>query len=303
MYREISTIERDYQHAVVRDLAWAIASPPLMQPAGGACHWFSDEWYLQRYSSAQEWLKKLDQDPTSLVEQLQAQKDRRLGNYFETLLAYWLSADPQYDLIERNLPIRDAGNTLGELDFIVRDKHSGQNYHWEVAVKFYLGVGDTRQRNNWHGPGKRDRLDIKLDHLQNRQSQICSLLQTQKVLQQRNIDIAGSAVILKGRLFYPYPNDGVHPAGANRHHLRSHWYRLKDLVASAAQEDRFRPLLNSGWMADHGSVNAADYKMAELLSEIQQKKLRLPLYLISIRRHEIHRLFLVPDDWDSQLSE
>ena len=301
MYREISAIEQDYRHAEVRDLAWAIASPPLMQPAGSACHWFSPEWYMQRYSAAQEWLKKLDQDPTSLIEQLDAQRDRRLGNYFETLLAYWLGADSRFDLIERNLPIREAGNTLGELDFIVRDNHSGLNYHWEVAVKFYLGVGDTRQRNNWHGPGRRDRLDIKLDHLQHRQSLLCRLPQTREVLQQRAIEVAGCAVIMKGRLFYPYPHTGAYPAGVSTGHLKSHWYRIGNLVATAEAKDRFRPLLRGGWMASHAPVDAQDLTMAELFSAIQQEKLRLPLYLVSNRQHGLQRLFVVPDDWDRHL--
>ena len=265
MYREISTIEQDYRHAVVRDLAWAIVSPPLMQPEAAACQWFSDDWYLRRYNAVHQWLKKLDQDPTPLIEQLDAQKDRRLGNYFETLLAYWLEADMRYDLVERNLPIREAGNTLGELDFIVHDRRDGLNYHWEVAVKFYLGVGDTRQRNNWHGPGKRDRLDIKLDHLQDRQSLLCRLPQTREVLQQRSIEVAGCAVILKGRLFYPYPQDGSYPVGVNTGHLRSHWYRLGDFIATAEDEDRFRPLLRSGWMADHELVGAEDFKTGRIV--------------------------------------
>ena len=105
--------------------------------------------------------------------------------------------------MQRNLPIREGGDTLGELDFIIRDNLSGLNYHWEVAVKFYLGVADTHQCDNWHGPGKRDRLDIKLAHLRDRQSPICQRVQTQAVLREMAIDIAGCAVILKGRLFYP----------------------------------------------------------------------------------------------------
>ena len=50
MQREISEIEQNYQHAVVRDLAWAIASPPLMLPATGTCEWFVITWYQQRYA-------------------------------------------------------------------------------------------------------------------------------------------------------------------------------------------------------------------------------------------------------------
>ena len=300
MQRENSTIEQNYRHAVVRDLAWAIASPPLMLSRKTECEWFDHAWYQQHYRDSSPWLQVLDQDPTPLLEAVAAQKDRRLGNYFETLWAYWLEAGSRYDLIARNLAIHDGGDTLGELDFIIRDNLSGLNYHWEVAVKFYLGVADTRQLDNWHGPGKRDRLDIKLDHLRDRQSQICHLPQTQAVLREMAIDIAGCGVILKGRLFYPHSDtDQRSPEGACQSHLRSHWYRLADFLASAQPADRFRPLLRAGWMSDHGLLDtAASYCWQDLLAAIQQGEYRLPLYLMRTRDGLSCRMFVVPDDWD-----
>jgi hypothetical protein len=304
MRQDTIAIEQNYRHDVVRDLAWAIASPPLMLSDSPDCEWFDAAWYQHRYNDSAAWLQTLDQDPAPLHEAVAAQKDRRLGNYFETLWAYWLEANQRYDLLARNLPIREGGATLGELDFIVRDNLDGLNYHWEVAVKFYLGVGDTRQPANWHGPGRRDRLDIKLKHLRERQSQMCRMPQTQALLHEQGIDIAGCGVILKGRLFYPHEQSLPRPPqGACASHLHSRWFRLADLRAQVNDDDWFHPLLRSGWMSEHSALDDSTgrYRWRELEAAIEQKEYRLPLCLAQISGDRYTRLFLVPDDWDLAL--
>lgn len=302
MPEDIAAICRTYRHDVVRDLVWAIASPPLMQPDGCGCQWFDEAWYFQRYLGSETWLRALDADPAPLLTAVAEQKDRRLGNYFETLWAFWLEADQRYDLIVRNLPVREGGDTLGELDFVVRDNQTGLNYHWELAVKFYLGVDDTAQMANWHGPGKRDRLDIKLNHLKKRQSQMCELPQTQALLREKGIEITGCAVILKGRLFYPGSEDAQlgPPREACTHHLRGNWFHLSEFCARVDENDRFLPLVRSGWMADHGQADdaaAEAYRWSDVEAAIQRGMYRLPLCLMWLRGGQLFRLFLVPDEW------
>jgi len=146
-------ISAGYTHRCVADLAWAVSSPSLLQYQQHDCAWFSDAWYLEQYRVIEERLRQLDRDPARLEQLLAAQKDRRLGNYFETLWAYALELHPRYQLIERNLQIHDGERTLGEMDFIVHDQLSGRCAHWELAIKFYLGIGNTRNHAAWHGPG------------------------------------------------------------------------------------------------------------------------------------------------------
>ncbi len=304
MRRDTIAIVQNYRHDVVRDLAWAIASPPLVLSDSSDCEWFDDIWYQHRYHDSADWLQTLDQDPAPLQAAVAAQKDRRLGNYFETLWAYWLEANQRYDLLARNLPIREGGDTLGELDFIVRDNLNGLNYHWEVAVKFYLGVADTRQPGNWHGPGRRDRLDIKLEHLRERQSQMCRLPQTQALLSEQGIDIAGCAVILKGRLFYPHEQPQPRsPQGACDSHLRSRWFRLADFRAQVKETTGFILCwVRAGCPSTACLLTAGGrYRWRELEAAIEQNEYRLPLCLARISGDRYSRLFLVPDDWDQAL--
>ena len=155
----------EFKHQSVRDLAWAVSSPPLLSRISSACVWPDYQWYRQLNAEAQSWLTLVDADPAELDEMLAQQKDRRLGKYFETLWLYWLMRNERYQIIANNLQVIIDGRTLGEIDFIVFDKTTKQTMHWEMAIKFYLGMGDTREMCNWHGPNLRDRLDIKVQHL------------------------------------------------------------------------------------------------------------------------------------------
>jgi hypothetical protein len=300
----------NYQHHIVRDLAWAIASPPLLSLEKASCSWYRDEWYENLYITSRDWLQRLDEAPGELQERLECQKDRRLGRYFETLWAFWLENNPRFELIEQNLALRDEGKTLGELDFLVLDKVSGQNLHWEVAVKFYLGVGDTRQHSNWHGPGRKDRLDLKVEHLRNRQSVIYQRPVVQRLMQAMGYRVDACGVILKGRLFYPYScNESLAPVDANPGHLRSYWLTVSALQKKNSEGNydakRYSPLVGYGWMASARQDHKIPWmSLDELLEAIKNGDFRLPLQVsCKLQDGGNERFFVVEDRWSGDLSE
>jgi len=303
-------MEYKYQHHIVRDLAWAIASPPLLVPQGLDCVWYDDVWYQNLYKTSQLWFDEQDIAPEELQEKLDSQKDRRLGRYFETLWSFWLEKSARYEVLEQNLALRDGGKTLGELDFLVLDKDSGKCLHWEVAVKFYLGMGEIQQQHCWHGPGRKDRLDLKVEHLRNHQSVISRRPQTQQLLKQRGYEVDACGVILKGRLFYPLQNfpGKVSPEDANPTHLRSYWITMSDLIercrAADEGEVRFSALLGYGWMANVESrqievkQGAPWLDLNELQKMLESGEYRLPMHLLQSggKAHQV-RFFLVSDEW------
>jgi len=97
-----------YQHRCVADLAWAVASPPLLRISAGDYTWFSDQWYQDQYRQIESQLLELDNDPQRLESLLAAQRDQRLGNYFETLWCFALELSSRYRLVERNLQVVDG---------------------------------------------------------------------------------------------------------------------------------------------------------------------------------------------------
>jgi len=295
------TLERLYQHRCVADLSWAVSSPPLLLVEGNDCAWFSECWYRDQYSEIERQMRALDRDPARLESLLAAQKDKRLGNYFETLWSFALQLNPRYQLIERNLQIHDGENTLGEMDFIVLDNETGRHAHWELAIKFYLGMGDTVNHEAWHGPGKQDRLDLKLDHLLSRQTRLSRHPVARAQLEERGIVIDDCAVILKGRLFYPWQQGGPEyfPHYANPSHLRGQWLTRQQLIQTFGVDARFMPLIGSGWMAEISKDHASDgYSIGALMRLVDSGLYRLPLHVTRLEAASaVERLFIVNDDW------
>jgi hypothetical protein len=195
---------RRWRHPVVRDLAWVLASPPLLQPRGTGLRWLNTAWGERAFRASEDWLAALDQHPAPLHDLL-TKRPGRLGSYFESLLLFWLSwpGNPLYRLVGHNLAVRTKTRTLGELDFLVEERQSGTLQHWEVAVKFYLGVAPGGAHADWIGPGLRDRLDLKVERLLQHQLGLTTRPEAVGLLRHMDLPLPVPVCLLKGRLFYP----------------------------------------------------------------------------------------------------
>ena len=270
-----------------------------MSPSQTRCHWYDADWYTSLWRDSLSWLQTVDAQPQALQALLNNNRDQRLGHYFETLWAYYFEHSPRFSLLARNLQIRQAGRTLGELDFVVRDHVADKTLHIEMAVKFYLGLGDTRQQANWRGPGKKDRLDTKMRSLLQRQSVIAKTQAAAGQLAAMGIQVDACAVILKGRLFYPADNtiQAAPPLDSHPQHLRSRWLRWRDFVCEPGKW--YAPLLRSGWLAGQRWSEAAGFKQKGAMKiMLDSGEWRLPLMLlVFVGEQEVERLFVMPDDW------
>ena len=75
----------------VRDLAWVIGSPGLLDEnwAAYAGRVVDDAWCRAQLKTCAEWLAGLDNDPHSLHDFIAQRPTRRLGQYFESLIAFF----------------------------------------------------------------------------------------------------------------------------------------------------------------------------------------------------------------------
>ena len=293
----------EFKHQSVRDLAWAVCSPPLISNLSDSCVWPESKWFQQLYEQSLPWMSAVDENPAELNKLLADQRDRRLGKYFETLWFFWLSHNPRYQVIENNLQIIIDGETLGEIDFIVLDKVTKKTMHWEVAVKFYLGLGDTSEMSHWHGPNLRDRLDIKVEHLLHRQSVITRDQRVALWLKQRGLRIDACTVILKGRLYYPWgqdiSQDVISPKQSSADHLRSWWLNTEQFEQAFDNKQHFLPLINAGWMERIPTLCVKkSYNKKGIYETVSNKNVRLPLHLALCNpSHTRDKLFLVGLEW------
>lgn len=300
-------------HAVVRDLAWVLLSPPLLsstpQPQR---HPLSASPWMHNPQLLADWLLTLDRDASDLEIWLAQSSVRRLGLYYERLWQYALHAAPGVEVLAANLPIRQGGHTLGELDLLLRDEQGV--HHLELAIKLYLGPEHAGGEllSHWLGPGSHDRLDIKLDHLSQHQLPLSARAEARATLAQRDIHHAQAALWLGGYLFYPWGNHCVAPQGANPEHLRGRWLHRRDWPDFAEQSDagHWQPLPRQAWLpparVESSAVWPAEHFEHWLNTLQPQANAQLLVRLEQGPQgdwREAERVFLVSDQWPEQTSD
>lgn len=222
----------NWQHQATRDLAWVLGSPPLLMPHSQFIQWPDNAWYQTLYHDSIPFLQSIDKNPKPLYAFLAEEKDHRLGHYVESLLRYWLlwPDNPRFELVHYQVALRNQYKTVGEADFLVRDKITHELQHWEVAVKFYLAQKIGGEYSNFVGPGLNDRLDYKYQRLTQHQLQLFSSKEGQHFLKEQQLEIPSRLCFLKGRLFYPPKSHAQWwPHAGNPKHLKGLYGTSSDI--------------------------------------------------------------------------
>jgi hypothetical protein len=301
----LSPLPHQLRTPQVRDLAWVILSPPMLA---------TTQWPQRHPLSASDWvtqpqaleafLHALDQDNSALLQWLSRSSIRRLGLYYERLWQFAITHAPGVEMLAANLPIRAEGQTLGELDMLLRDRDG--IHHVELAIKFYLGLAgaDGRDSAHWFGPGSHDRLDLKLAHLNQHQLPISAREESRQALAALGIESFSAELWLGGYLFYPWCDSPQPPEGAHPDHLRGQWLHHKDWPRFAAQHPsaRWQQLPRHAWLGP--SRDDLPWSSEVFAQRLQQLEPRSPAQLlVRLTPHpdghweEAQRVFLVPDQW------
>lgn len=219
----------------VRDLAWTLLAAPLLSDTGCPQRHplTASDWHRQP-ALLLDWLLVQDQQPARLQEWLAGARSQRLGIYYESLWQFALQQAPGITLLAANLPVRQDGRTLGEIDLLLRDTEG--THHLELAIKLYLGPEHDNGHlpANWRGAGRADNLERKLQHLTNKQLPLSANPAAQETLAAHGISALHAELWLSGYLFYPWPRGCAVPVGGHPAHARGHWLRQSDWPAFIA---------------------------------------------------------------------
>ncbi|MCY1329378.1 hypothetical protein D9M69_149730 [compost metagenome] len=286
----------------VRDLAWTLLAPPLLErTALPQRHPLAASGWLAKPDRLGDWLLAQERHPLRLHDWLDAEPRQRLGRYYERLWQYALEQAPDIRLLAANLPVRDNGHTLGELDLLIEDDDG--LHHLELAIKLYLGPAADGPED-WLGPGAEDQLRRKLQHLYRHQLPLSSTLEGSAVVQAISDAPPQASLWLGGYLFYPWPDDCPPPAGADPHHLRGRWLRRRDWPAYRSRDDgRWQMLPRATWLSP-ARIDANEVWSEEQFDEWLERLPEdgFPQLLVRLEPHgedwcERERLFLVGDRW------
>lgn len=260
---------------------WLRTSSPLLQPQNDTrlAEPFLKGNVLKAQSAAEEAL-------------LPADKDQRLGRRFERLTHNVLNALADLDVLAGNIVLHDGTRTIGELDLVTYDRQRDKYQHWEMTLKFYLGIST----DHWPGPNPIDNLHRKARRLFGHQFPLSASPLAQARLQTLNIPRIDERVVLsRGTLFYPAEQHIEAPDIAHPDHHRGRWWALSQLPT----DTRWQPLSRNDWIGT-GSVSDKGTSMLasnQLVDYVQSA----PSPLMVIAYHHTNALpepgFIVSDNW------
>jgi len=248
----------------LRDLEWVMRSPSLVLDHLGEFSTVTDTECAQLSAAGYGRFSELLHRPGPLIDFLAAHpRSGRLGNYFESLILFWLRELVKVPRIEQGIPVRvPGGKTLGELDFLWEPQGSARVQHWEAAVKFYMCIASSPQEalraDSFVGQALLDRLDLKIQHSLEQQLPLARNAITREVLQARGWpESVESRLFMKGRLFYPLEwswREVVGPREVSPRHLRGWWLAwdsgvaLQKLIAWSAANERVEERALRRWL-------------------------------------------------------
>lgn len=151
----------------------------------------------------QAWLDHFRTD-AHLPQNLNYQGGRRLGFYYQWLWQQLIINHPHYELIAEEIQLTVGKQTVGAIDFLVKNNQSQKIEHWEVAIKFYLAY-----EQSWPGPNARDSLDKKAKRMLTHQLMLSQHPAYKTTLQPQYGLPDVRRLIMQGRIFYPANTDDV----------------------------------------------------------------------------------------------
>ena len=308
MFPSLTLLEK-FHDSRVRDLVWVMAACGLLSETAVADFSVSDAVCRDALTRAMPQLIELDSRPAPLLAWIAARNPQRLGPYFETLLAYWLTHLMGGHLIAANLPVKEGNLVLGEYDFLWRDA-AGALHHWEASVKFYLQVDAAAGLAGYVGTLTRDRLDLKFAHLKDKQLKLASTAAGKAALPSTG-ELVSARALLKGWLFYPH-GQAISPAPeVSQQHLSGWWLRWDDTRFDPEQNLRWKVLPRLEWLTPARSRNGDGLKTQTLLREFLTEHFAVaggPILIAGLAAvgdnwQELTRGFIVPSDWNPRKAD
>ena len=271
------------------NIVWAVKSPPLVSSKDNI--WPEVDWF-------RDWDVKAFRSESSNPNQ-------KLGLYFEKTLHDWIEQEPKLALLARNLVVRSNARTLGEFDLIVRNENLIE--HWEIAVKFFLGIGNRKKIGHWIGPNPRDTLERKLDSLENRQIRLGDNPDAKRILEQKDIKIDSRRIIFKGRLFHPYKMFKMSrfefPKDINLSHEKGWWLSWEKLDSHPElKNSSFKLLEKREWLAQLKNIDTEEMISFDELKDRCASIFTSHVAIINGEGDELSRGFVVSKDWEAQAS-
>lgn len=218
------------------------------------------------------------------------------GKKMEVLFSHYIRSSKRYELLAENLQIRNEETTLGELDFLIRDKQELEILHVEMACKFYLnrpGLNNEKMAC-WIGPNGRDRLVDKMKKLRERQFPMLHHSAVGEQLQKLNVEPTAvkQKLFLPGILFLPKSQETDSKLNADP--VQGYWLSTEDFIESDFSNSQLAIPAKENWLLDP-SLNKNWLQPEEAKVEVRAllEKQRSPMVWLRTNQGDHHRFFVL----------
>ena len=288
-----------FKRPFVRDLAFSLACPnalnhwldlnPLTPTPDVTIH--SAQFWQAQFEAYAHRLHELDNTPyyQDLTRYLMNRPSPyRLGFHFEGLIHFWLEDGfalglHPFEVIAHNVQLYRDKQTVGELDFIIRNHETGEVEHWELSIKFYLGSA-LFEPVNWVGINAKDTLHRKLTHMQTKQFKTVWV----DMDFYDKVKIDKRYAVLKGRFFLPLKEETITaptlPNWLANDFPIHHWLDLtgktSDEIQHIIQDAQIRHAHYVEWFTRRPFYDADAIAVDKLSIQIPLNELNTGLYFI-----------------------
>ncbi|MBY4677211.1 DUF1853 family protein [Marinobacterium sp. CAU 1594] len=245
------------------------------------------------------WLRQLSPGrPTA--EGFSATFPHRLGNYYEQVVNHILILSGYFVDIKRNIQVFDGRRTVGEFDFLLRDRQQ-QVHHLECAIKFYLCVGAGDRLSDYIGPGRRDRLDLKWHKMRSQQIELAYSQAGRQRCQELGLVPSRYHLLIQGMLFYRWGDIPTQLAPElSPQHSRGWWLARAESSRLLADCDAVQIRRKPDWLSHWCRAPEENWRdQLEVLTGPQLFSRLVTDGDSPTGWREKDRGFIVPDEWQA----
>jgi hypothetical protein len=229
--------------------------------------------------------------PTPVLKKL------RLGHQIEHIFKQLIEYSEAYKIVVHNLPVRQNGRTLGEIDFILKDKIQDKLIHVELTYKFYIIKTEISEPiHKFIGPNRRDSFFDKVEKIKNKQFPLLHSPEGSKALKISKIDHLNieHQSCFKAQLFKPYGSNTVDIGTLNADCLVGYWLRFDKFNKPEFKDAQFYMPSKSEWVIEpHNQLVWKSHSEIKIDIKERLSKEYAPLIWLKKSNFEFEKMFIV----------
>lgn len=236
----------------------------------------------------------------SAKDQISVPENVVFGKKMESFFRHAIYKSERYEMLAENVQIISDKVTLGELDFLLRDKETEQIIHVELACKFYL-YDERRAGQNeysaWVGPNQNDFLDRKIEKLKTKQLPLLHHTECKKWLASE-LHLSDASQIIQqiyfpANLYLPFGKSDI-PKNINAEAIKGFWLQPDALKTGDFKTSKFFLPTKSDWLLEP-TENTDWQSLDDTLNQVEQmhKRKKSPMVWIKSPEGRFRKAFVV----------